>query len=113
MIPLNIHSYSHVVCGRNKAQFYLLTRDGPCTQTRSTDINTQHDRTNKYGRKVQLQIIKPQLRTLLCLSLFHCQHQGVIPNMAKTFFTSLQHPDHLWVPPSFLSNGYQWLLPRG
>jgi hypothetical protein len=28
-------------------------------------------------------------------------------------FTSPRHPDRLWGPPNFLSNGYRWLSPRG
>jgi hypothetical protein len=36
---------------------------------------------------------------------------GSIPGNAR-FFSSVQHTDQLWAPPSLLSDGYQGLFPQ-
>jgi hypothetical protein len=38
--------------------------------------------------------------------------RGSISGRGKRFFSSPQHPDRPWSPPSLLSNGYWWLFPR-
>jgi hypothetical protein len=38
--------------------------------------------------------------------------RGLIPGRDKRFFSSPQHRDRLWIPPSLLRNGYWGLLPR-
>jgi hypothetical protein len=35
---------------------------------------------------------------------------GSIPGRAKRFFSTPQHPDQLWGPPSLLLNGYWELI---
>jgi hypothetical protein len=39
--------------------------------------------------------------------------RGSTPSKVKRFFSSTQHPDGLWGPPSFAYNGYRQLFPRG
>jgi hypothetical protein len=39
--------------------------------------------------------------------------QGFIPSGDKKLFSSPQHPNQLWSPPSHLSNGYWGLFPHG
>jgi hypothetical protein len=38
---------------------------------------------------------------------------GSIPGEGWEFFSSPPRPERMWVPPSLLSNGYQWLFPSG
>jgi hypothetical protein len=40
------------------------------------------------------------------------EQPGSIFGMDKRFFSSPQHPDWLWSPPSLLSNGYWGLYPQ-
>jgi hypothetical protein len=41
---------------------------------------------------------------------YRLDSQGLIPGTGKRFFSTPQHPDQLWSPPSFLSKGH-WRAP--
>jgi hypothetical protein len=44
---------------------------------------------------------------------FALNDRGSIPGSGKIFFFTRKPPDHLWIPPSFLSNGHWWIFPQG
>jgi hypothetical protein len=87
-----------------------------------------------YIRSSDLQNEFPMWTTILALSVFSSNNklmmmsldssvgtlmgyrmddQGLIPGIAKTFFSSLQHPDWFWGSPSLLPNSCQIFFPWG
>jgi hypothetical protein len=81
---------------------------------KSQSLDSIVSRLNPYAaRYLCISVIRGQSSSVGIATSYRMDARGSISDRGNRFFSTPQHPDRLWGPPSLLFSGYRRFIPQG